>query len=61
MDRRRAEYGATTREIMAAVDWKTSREVDRYTADMDRENAATSGFAKHVKGLDREQKLATTP
>ena len=54
MARRLAEAGATTREIMATGGWKTSKEVDRYTSDMDREHAATSGFNKMLKGLEGE-------
>ena len=58
MARRLAEGGATTREIMAAGDWSTSKEVDRYTARADRVNVATTGFAKMAEGLKGEQKLA---
>lgn len=61
MARRLAEAGATEAELMAWGGWKTSKEVARYMADYSRENAATSGLEKLVKGLDREQKLANHP
>lgn len=61
MARRLAEAGATTKEIMAAGGWSTSKEVDRYTADADREALATAGFEKLTESLKREQNLANHP
>lgn len=55
--RRLAEAGCSEKMIQAVCGWKTTKEVQRYTAAADRKRGADQAFARRY-GTDGEQKLA---
>lgn len=55
--RRLAEAGCSEHEIQSVCGWKTTKEVQRYTAKADRRRGADSAFAR-LQSTNGEQKLA---
>jgi integrase len=59
--RRLAEHGDTTHELMAISGHRTLSEVQRYTADADRNRLADTGMAKKVRGQNENTDVTNLP